>query len=49
MFRLGLFGVPTGAIDYIKYPCTIDGEQFANSTGFRPLFGLKESFRSLRR
>ncbi|MCP4005143.1 MAG: NAD-dependent epimerase/dehydratase family protein [bacterium] len=49
MFRLGLFGVPTGAIDYIKYPCTIDGERFANSTGFRPLFGLKESFRSLRR
>jgi UDP-glucose 4-epimerase len=49
LFRLGLVRIPPGAIDYIKYPCTIAGERFARDTGFRPLFGLKESFRSLRR
>lgn len=48
LFRFGLIGVPPGAIDYIKFPCTISGERFARQTGFRPLFGLKESFRSLR-
>ncbi len=48
LFRLGLWGFPLGAIDYIKYPCTISGERFVRETGFRPLFGLKESFRSLR-
>jgi UDP-glucose 4-epimerase len=49
LFRMGLVRIPPGAIDYIKYPCTIAGERFATETGFRPLFGLKESFRSLRR
>ena len=49
LFRLGLVRIPPGSIDYIKYPCTIAGERFAEATGFRPLFGLKESFRSLRR
>jgi UDP-glucose 4-epimerase len=49
LFRLGLVRIPPGAIDYIKYPCTIAGERFARETAFRPLFGLKDSFRSLRR
>jgi len=49
LFRAGLVRIPPGSIDYIKYPCTIAGERFAEATGFRPLFGLKESFRSLRR
>jgi len=49
LFRLGLVRIPPGAIDYIKYPCTIAGDRFARETGFRPLFGLKESFRSLKR
>lgn len=48
LFRLGLWGFPLGALDYIKYACTISGERFVRETGFRPLFGLKESFRSLR-
>jgi UDP-glucose 4-epimerase len=48
MFRLGIWGLPSGAIDYIKYPCTISGERFTRESGFRPLFSLKESFRSLR-
>ena len=39
---------PPGAIDYIKYPCTIAGERFVQETGFDPIFGLRETFRSLR-
>lgn len=47
-FRFGLYPFPPGAIDYIKYPCTISGRHFVEETGFRPLFGLKELFRSIR-
>ncbi len=49
LFRFGILNVPQGAIDYVKFPCTISGERFVRNTGFHPLFGLKESFRSLRR
>lgn len=43
-----LFPFPPGAIDYIKYACTISGRRFTEATGFNPLFGLREIFRSLR-
>ena len=49
LFRLGLVRIPPGSIDYIKYSCGIDGSRFVRETGFRPLFGLKESFRALHR
>lgn len=45
----GLFPFPPGAMDYLKYPCTISGKRFAQATGFTPQFGLREIFRSLRR
>jgi UDP-glucose 4-epimerase len=45
----GLFPFPAGAIDFIKYPCTISGRRFNEATGFRPAFGLLETFRVLRR
>jgi UDP-glucose 4-epimerase len=48
LFQLGIFPVPPGAIDYIKYPCSISGERFVREAGFRPRFGLKETFRSIR-
>ncbi len=48
MHAAGLFPFPPGAIDYIKYPCTISGKRFADSTEFRPLFGLRETFRTVR-
>jgi UDP-glucose 4-epimerase len=48
-FRLGWFPFPPGAIDYIKYTCTISGKRFAAETGFRPQYSLKEIFRSVRR
>jgi len=49
LFRLGLVRIPPGAIDYIKYSCGIDGSRFVAATGFRPLFGLRESFQALTR
>jgi UDP-glucose 4-epimerase len=45
----GLFPFPAGAIDYIKYPCSISGRRFGEATGFRPSFSLRETFRALRR
>jgi UDP-glucose 4-epimerase len=43
-----LFGLPPGAIDFMKYSCTIDGARFVAETGFEPIFGLKDIFRVLR-
>ena len=44
-----VMGLPSGAVDFIKFPCTIDGARFVRDTGFRPRIGLKEAFRSVRR
>ena len=30
----GLYHVPPGAIDFVKYPCTLDGRRFRDATGF---------------
>ena len=48
LFRLGLYHTPPGAIDFIKYPCTIDGRRFIRATGFAPLFNLEDIFASVR-
>jgi UDP-glucose 4-epimerase len=48
LFQLGLFHVPPGAIDFIKYPCTVSGKRFVQATGFKALFSLDETFASLR-
>jgi UDP-glucose 4-epimerase len=48
LFRLGLYHTPPGAMDFLKYPCTIDGRQFAQATGFQPLFTLEDVFSSVR-
>jgi UDP-glucose 4-epimerase len=49
LFRMGLFHTPPGAIDFLKYPCTLDGRRFRATTGFAPRHGLSQTFRSLRR
>jgi UDP-glucose 4-epimerase len=49
MHAAGLYPFPPGAIDYLKYPCTISGRRFSQEVGFRPLLSLKETFRSVRR
>jgi len=43
-FAAGLLPWPEGAIDYLKFPVTISGERFAEETGWKPLFGLRETF-----
>ena len=49
LFRLGLYHTPSGAMDFLKYPCTVDGGQFARDAGFSPLFTLEDTFASVRR
>ena len=48
LFRLGLYHTPPGAIDFLKYPCVLDGEAFQRATGFTPLFSLEDIFASVR-
>ncbi len=47
LFGAGMVPWPPGAIDYLKYPVTLSGERFAKAAGYRPLFGLEETFASL--
>jgi len=47
LFRFGLYHTPAGAMDFLKYPCTIDGRRFETATGFRPLYSLTETFQSV--
>lgn len=49
LLRFGLFPVPGDAVDFVKYPCTIDGRRFREATGFAPLFPLEATLRSVRR
>jgi UDP-glucose 4-epimerase len=48
LFQLGLLSYPPGALDYLKFPITLSGDRFIDATGFRPLFGLAETLRSVR-
>lgn len=47
--RLGFPEIPKGALDYLKYPCTVDGSRFREATGFTPARGLVETLRSVPR
>ena len=42
------YRLPPGAMDFMKFACTIDGARFRAETGFEPLFSLKDIFRTLR-
>lgn len=48
MFRWGLYPFPPGAMDFAKYPCTLDGDRFRSATAFEPRFSLKETFATVR-
>jgi len=48
LFQLGLYHTPAGAIDFVKFPCTLDGRRFRTATGFRPRFSLQDIFASVR-
>lgn len=45
--RMGFPEVPAGAIEYLKYPCTVDGTKFRSVTGFKPEVGLRSTVRSV--
>jgi UDP-glucose 4-epimerase len=47
LFSMGLIPYPPGALDYLKFPITLSGSRFVESTSFRPLFGLEETLRSV--
>ena len=48
---LGRFGLPeagSGALDFLKHPCLVDGSRFREATGFVPERSLRETVRSMR-
>jgi UDP-glucose 4-epimerase len=47
LFSMGLISYPSGALDFLKFPITLSGSRFVESTSFRPLFGLEETLRSV--
>ena len=48
LFRWGLYPFPPGAMDFVKYQCTLDGSRFRAATGFAPRFSLAETFATVR-
>ena len=48
LFGLGLYPVPPGAIDFIKYPCTVSDARFRAATGYRPQWILRDIFAQFR-
>jgi len=49
LFRFNLYAFPPAAIDFIKFPCTVNGDRFDRDTGFKPLFSLDDIFASVSR
>jgi UDP-glucose 4-epimerase len=47
--RLGFPRIPRGAVEYLKFPCTVDGSRFREATGFEPRFDLVETLRAVPR
>jgi UDP-glucose 4-epimerase len=47
--RLGFPEIPKGALEYLKYPCTVDGSRFREATGFEPQHGLVDTLRAVPR
>ena len=50
LFR-GRFGFPrvsSGALDFLRHPCLVDGSRFAQATGFEPRYDLQATVRSMR-
>ena len=49
LFRWHLSPYPPAAIEYLKYPITVDGSRFAETTNFLPVHDLSETLRSIER
>lgn len=48
LFDFGLYPFPPGAIDFIKYPCTVSDRRFVAATGWKPKWSLHDIFAQLR-
>ncbi len=48
LFRLNIYDFPAGALDFVKYSCTVCDDAFRQATGFRPQRTLAETFTSVR-
>jgi UDP-glucose 4-epimerase len=46
--RFGLPKLPSGALEHIKYPITVDGSAFRAATGFAHRIDEKDAMRSYR-
>jgi UDP-glucose 4-epimerase len=46
--RLGFARVPRGALDFLKFPCTVDGRRFQTATGFSPRYSLHDTLEAVR-
>ncbi|MBW2463041.1 MAG: hypothetical protein JRH11_15425 [Deltaproteobacteria bacterium] len=40
--RFGFPRLPQGAVDFMKYPCTVDGSRFVEETGFEPKHSVND-------
>jgi UDP-glucose 4-epimerase len=47
--RLGFPRLPEGAVQFLKYPCTVDGRRFREATGFEPQCDLTAIIESVAR
>lgn len=47
LFSAGLYHTPPGALNFLKYPCTLSGDAFHQATGFVPKVQLKDIFDSV--
>jgi UDP-glucose 4-epimerase len=47
LFNLNIYQFPSGAIDFIKYPCTVSDARFRAATGFKPRHTLAEAFATM--
>jgi len=47
--RLGFPEIPVGAVEYLKFPCTVDGGRFRAETDFEPRHNLVQTLRAIPR
>lgn len=47
LFNLNIYQFPSGAVDFIKYSCTVGDRRFRAATGFRPRHSLAEIFSTM--
>jgi UDP-glucose 4-epimerase len=43
LFRLGFSKLPAHAIDFVRYPCVVDGERIATELGYEPSMSLQQT------